>query len=69
MRVADFKAVKNVLGGTLNDVVLATVSGALRRFCLQRGVDPDALERARHGAGQRALRRASAARSATASRR
>jgi len=39
--VADYKAVKNVLGGTLNDVVLATVSGALRRFCLQRAVDPD----------------------------
>lgn len=43
MRVADFKAVKNVLGGTLNDVVLATVSGALRRFCLQRALDPDTL--------------------------
>ena len=43
MSVADFKAVKNVLGGTLNDVVLATVSGALRRFCLQRAVDPDTL--------------------------
>ncbi|MFN8559912.1 MAG: wax ester/triacylglycerol synthase family O-acyltransferase [Dehalococcoidia bacterium] len=43
MRVADLKAVKNVLGGTLNDVVLATVAGALRRFCLQRAVDPDAL--------------------------
>jgi diacylglycerol O-acyltransferase / wax synthase len=41
MSVGDFKAVKNVLGGTLNDVVLATVSGALRRFCLQRAVDPD----------------------------
>lgn len=43
MRVADFKAVKNVLGGTLNDVVLATVAGALRRFCIERGVDPDIL--------------------------
>jgi len=43
MSVADFKAVKAALGGTLNDVVLATVSGALRRFCLQRAVDPDAL--------------------------
>src|SRR5437762_1742133 len=44
MRVADLKAVKNVLGGTLNDVVLATVSGALRVFFTQRGLDPDELE-------------------------
>jgi len=44
MRVADLKAVKNVLGGTLNDVVLAVVSGALRKFFAQRGVDPDALD-------------------------
>ena len=43
MPVDEFKAVKRVLGGTLNDVVLATVSGALRRFCLQRAVDPDTL--------------------------
>ena len=44
MRVADLKAVKNVLGGTLNDVVLATVAGALRVFFTQRGVDPDEME-------------------------
>lgn len=44
MRVADLKAVKSVLGGTLNDVVLATVAGALRSFLAQRGVDPDDLE-------------------------
>jgi WS/DGAT/MGAT family acyltransferase len=43
MRVADLKAVKKVLGGTLNDVVLATVSGALRRFFRQRGLDPNGL--------------------------
>jgi len=43
MRVADLKAVKNVLGGTLNDVVLATVSGALRSFFTQRGVHPEGL--------------------------
>jgi len=44
MKVADLKAVKDVLGGTLNDVVLATVSGALRRFFERRGLDPDELE-------------------------
>ena len=44
MKVADLKAVKNVLGGTLNDVVLATVSGALRTFLTQRGLDPDELD-------------------------
>ena len=44
MLVADFKALKNVLGGTLNDVVLATVSGAVRRFFLQRGSNPDDLD-------------------------
>jgi WS/DGAT/MGAT family acyltransferase len=44
MRVADFKETKNALGGTLNDVVLATVSGALRRFFQRRGVDPDTLD-------------------------
>jgi len=43
MKVADLKAVKNVLGGTLNDVVLATVAGALRSFLAQRGIDPDDL--------------------------
>jgi diacylglycerol O-acyltransferase len=44
MRIADLKAVKQVLGGTLNDVVLATVSGALRRFFTQRGLNPDDLD-------------------------
>ncbi|HUI24840.1 MAG TPA: wax ester/triacylglycerol synthase family O-acyltransferase [Candidatus Kryptonia bacterium] len=44
MKVADLKAVKNVLGGTLNDVVLAIVSGALRTFFTQRGLDPDELD-------------------------
>src|SRR4029079_12644951 len=44
MRFADLKAVKNVLGGTLNDVVLATVSGALRTLFVQRGLDPDELD-------------------------
>jgi diacylglycerol O-acyltransferase / wax synthase len=35
--VADFKAIKNALGGTVNDVVLATVAGALHRFLKRRG--------------------------------
>jgi diacylglycerol O-acyltransferase / wax synthase len=41
--LGEIKAVKNVLGGTVNDIVLATVTGAVRRFLLQRGVDPDEL--------------------------
>jgi diacylglycerol O-acyltransferase len=39
LELADVKAVKNRLGGTVNDVVLATVSGAVRRFLHRRGVD------------------------------
>lgn len=42
--LSDVKAVKRVLGGTVNDVVLATVSGALRRFFARRGLNPDELE-------------------------
>jgi diacylglycerol O-acyltransferase len=42
--LADVKAVKNQLGGTVNDVVLANVAGALRRFLAQRGEDVDALD-------------------------
>lgn len=37
----DVKAVKNSLGGTVNDVVLATVGGGLDRFLEQRGARPD----------------------------
>ncbi|HWM11264.1 MAG TPA: wax ester/triacylglycerol synthase family O-acyltransferase, partial [Solirubrobacteraceae bacterium] len=35
-----FKAVKDALGGTVNDVVLAVVSGALRAHLERRGRDP-----------------------------
>jgi diacylglycerol O-acyltransferase len=42
--LAEVKAVKNALGGTVNDVVLANVSGAVRRFLHQRGEDVDALD-------------------------
>jgi WS/DGAT/MGAT family acyltransferase len=40
----DFKLVKNVLGGTVNDVVLTVVTGALRAFLLERGVGTDGME-------------------------
>ena len=41
--VARFKAIKNALGGTLNDVVLSAVSLALGRFLRRRGVETDGL--------------------------
>ena len=39
-----FKAVKNSLGGTVNDVVLAVVSGALARWLRTRGVRTEGVE-------------------------
>lgn len=42
--LADFKRVKNGLGGTVNDVTLAVVAGALRRWLLERDVAVDGLE-------------------------
>jgi len=39
----DIKAIKNKLGGTVNDVVLAVVTGALRGFLQQRGESVDGL--------------------------
>ena len=38
------KAIKNALGGTINDVVVATMTGAVRRFLLRRGSDVDSME-------------------------
>jgi len=43
MELADVKNVKDRLGGTVNDVVLATVTGALRRFLTRRRVPLDDL--------------------------
>ncbi len=43
MPLEDIKRVKRLLGGTLNDVVLATVTGAVDRFLSRRGLDPRAL--------------------------
>ncbi|HEX2484050.1 MAG TPA: wax ester/triacylglycerol synthase family O-acyltransferase, partial [Myxococcota bacterium] len=43
MKLADVKQVKDRLGGTVNDVVLATVAGALRRFLERRRLDVDGL--------------------------
>jgi len=42
--LGDVKRLKNELGGTVNDVVLATVAGALGRHLRRRGVDTDGLE-------------------------
>ena len=44
MDLADVKEVKNRLGGTVNDVVLTIVAGALRRFLERRRINCDVLE-------------------------
>jgi WS/DGAT/MGAT family acyltransferase len=41
--IDEFKAVKNALGGTLNDAVLTTVALALGRWLRNRGVDTEGL--------------------------
>jgi len=39
-----FKAIKGALGGTVNDVVLTVVAGALREHLIRRGREPEGLE-------------------------
>ena len=42
--LSDFKRVKDALGGTVNDVVLAVVAGALQKWLRSRGVRTEGLE-------------------------
>jgi WS/DGAT/MGAT family acyltransferase len=42
--LAEFKQIKRVLGGTVNDVSLAVVAGALRNWMLDRGLETDGVE-------------------------
>jgi WS/DGAT/MGAT family acyltransferase len=42
--LASFKRIKDGLGGTVNDVVLAVVAGALRRWLQQRGIRTEGVE-------------------------
>ncbi|HET9094407.1 MAG TPA: wax ester/triacylglycerol synthase family O-acyltransferase [Solirubrobacteraceae bacterium] len=43
-RLADYKTVKNRLGGTVNDIVLTVVAGALGGWLRSRGASTDGLE-------------------------
>jgi diacylglycerol O-acyltransferase / wax synthase len=43
-QLADYKEIKDALGGTVNDVVLTVVSGALAKWLRSRGVRTEGLE-------------------------
>ncbi len=43
-QLADYKTVKNAFGGTVNDVVLSVVSGALAAWLQSRGIRTEGLE-------------------------
>jgi WS/DGAT/MGAT family acyltransferase len=42
--LSEIKAIRRQFSGTVNDVVLTVVTGAVRRFLQQRGVDPRKIE-------------------------
>src|SRR3954466_11503800 len=42
--LSQYKQIKNAFGGTVNDVVLAVVAGALRRWLQSRGIRTEGLE-------------------------
>lgn len=44
LRLDEVKSIKNALGGTINDVVVATTTGAVRKFLVRRGEDVDSIE-------------------------
>jgi WS/DGAT/MGAT family acyltransferase len=44
MDLGAIKAVRRAFGGSINDVVLATVAGGVRRFLEHRGLSPDKVE-------------------------
>jgi diacylglycerol O-acyltransferase / wax synthase len=44
MPFGDVKAVSRALGCSVNDVVLATVAGAVREFCIARRAHPDEID-------------------------
>jgi diacylglycerol O-acyltransferase / wax synthase len=42
--LSDVKAVRKKMGATVNDVILATVTGAVRQYMIHRGTNPDELD-------------------------